>query len=921
MLERKSEIKSPIAQPMTKFIIPRIPVNYLRRSRLSKRFQDVSKHKIVLVTAPAGYGKTTSLIEALTNADYPVAWVSLNKRDDYVLGFWTNIIMAIRKIDSSLGRETLAILQNSEQSIELALTELINEIIARVPDLCIVLDDYHCIESTAVHNSLGFLMDYLPDQSHLIIAARGDPPLSLTRLRGQGYVAEIKTADLRFNIEETSEFLNEVMALSLSKENIKYIHSHTEGWIAGLQMILVTMQGNSEVNALLPAFSRSNQDIMEYLTSEVLDQQEEHVRQFLLETSIFDRFNAAMCDGILGRDDSQQILEILLARNLFLQPIDAEGKWFRYHSFFKDSLNKQLVKTRGETSYLVHARASNWFEQEGLIEDAIDHALEAGEFDRAITLFDKIATIFMGQDKFGRFWAWFDKLPQELISKSLWTNIGCAVAFEMTRQPEHQRLFTHAALSISETNINALHQSPFHYALLKTLQTLDEYHKGNILPAIEYAEQGLEAIPEDEARGRCGLLCVKGFSHWMNGQLMESYHCCREAAYLGKVVGWPYSVGLNLSAVAHIKLALGHLNSAAETCREIQSGIFQDGQEVSSSCYAYLILARILYQRNLLDEAEEQIHRAVNLSENGQEPVLWLCSQMALARIKIVRGRPDAAMEIARRAKITHEISYPRSILADIFITRLWIMLGDGSAAADCSRSWVGSLFSSARGSLEEEDSVGLLQRGIYGNDIRNVWAELPLLTYVRVKLLQGDLDGLSELLAKAHQDAETKQWHSILIETMILEALVLDAAGDPKTALNILMDAMALTQKEGQLRIFADEGQPLLQLIRRVQRKGGAREYTAKILALFNKPAENDPDQTRVRQDSLPEPLTRREAEILELICAGFSNQDIAGKLYLSISTVKNHIHNIYGKLDTNSRAQAVIRAQDLDMIKSTSD
>ncbi len=930
VVKPKQIIQTIINQPMTKLIIPRIPISYLSRPRLSKRYQDAVNHRIILVTAPAGYGKTTFLSEALINIDCPVVWVSLDKRDDYILGFWRNLVVALQKILPSLGIEILSILQNSESSIEMALTALINDITQTVPDLYIVLDDYHCIESKDIHDSLNFFMNYLPPQTHLIISSRTSPPLSLTRLRGQGQVSEIKTADLMFTMEETYQLLNETMEFSLSKSQIEHVHSRIEGWIAGLQMIVVTIQGNSDVNVLLNAFRGPNKNILEYLTSEVLDQQEEPVRKFLLETSILDRLNGDMCDHIFERDDSQQILEKLLEKKLFLQSIDNEGKWFRYHSLFRDSLYKQLVGSQPDVLPLLHMRASKWFEHEKLIEDAIEHALEAGEFNRAIDLLDKIVTFIMGKDKYKQFWAWFNKLPEELVTKSLWANIGCAVACEMTRQPEHQKLFMQVALSISETiGITAYQNSPDYAHLvgsLYNLQSLDAYHKGDIPQAIRHSDAGLEtiskleAMPKDEARGRCGILCVKGFSLWMYGELIESYRCCEEATYLAKIVEWPYSVGLNLSAVAHSRFAMGHLNSAAETCREIQSISLQDDNEISSSCYAYLLLARILYQWDLLDEAEEQILHAIKLSENGQEPVLLLSSQMALARINIVRGKNDIALEIARRGKIAYEDVFANNFLADIFMARLWLMLGDDSVAADSAQFWIGSLFTQTGGVSKEESLWDLLQHGIYGNDIRNVWVELPLLTYVRIKLTQGKLDGLIELLGSIHKDVAAKQWQSILIETIILEALVFDALGNSQAALNSMKEALALAEKENYLRIFIDEGLPIVELLQKAKRKSIAPNFAAKLLSMLISPSAIDQQQLDVKPGFLLEPLTKRETEILELICNGSSNQDIANRLYIGLSTVKNHIHNIYGKLDIDNRAQAVIRAQELGLFKSNS-
>lgn len=270
--KQELKVKPAITQPMTKLMMPDISVNYLKRPRLNKRFQKAIKHKVILVTAPSGYGKTTFLSEVLSNADYPVAWISLDKKDDDIYRFWNNIILAIQKIQPSLGDETLAILQNNEQSVETAITELINKMV-NAPDLNIVIDDYHYIESKAIHDSLEYLMNWLPSSIHLIISTRVEPPLSLNRMRCQGHLVEFKTADLKFTIEETTEFLHEVLDSPLSPKDVQYIYSKTEGWIAGLQMVVVTMQGNSDVNSLLAAFSGSNKEILEYLTNEILNQQ------------------------------------------------------------------------------------------------------------------------------------------------------------------------------------------------------------------------------------------------------------------------------------------------------------------------------------------------------------------------------------------------------------------------------------------------------------------------------------------------------------------------------------------------------------------------------------------------------------------------------------------------------------------------
>jgi LuxR family maltose regulon positive regulatory protein len=908
--------KSTTMQPITKIIPPCIPAGYLRRPYLVKRFQNAVQNKILLVIAPAGYGKTTFLCDSLSQINHPIAWLSLDKRDDHLSNFWNSFIMAVREITPSFGEGVLASLQDKEKDIEIILTELINEIATVIPDLYIVLDDYHLIESDAIHKSVSFLMRYLPPQVHLILSSRNYPPLSLNHLRGQGHVAEIRTVDLRFTLEETAELLNNLMEVSLTESTIRHVHSRIEGWIAGLRMLALAMQGNADVKTLLASMSESPKDIMGYLTSEVLDQQEEPIRQFLLETSIFDRFSGRMCDYIFRRSDSRQMIDQVMARNLFLQPIDSTGETFRYHALFRTALFEQMSATQKEKLPLLHLRASIWYEHEDLLEDALDYALKADEYERALSLLDKIVIITMGQDHYDRFWDWLQRLPKNLVRNSLWTNIGCAVSCEMTRVLDHGNKYMEAAFSINDTKgITSYRNTPYYSSLLASLyilKILDAYHMRIPSLAIRHAEEGLAAIPKDEIMGRCGILCVKGFSHWMNGDLMQAYRCCEEAASLGAAAKWQYSVCLNLSAVAHIRFTRFHLSSASETCRQIISTSSQEEKEISSSCYAYLLLARILYQRNLLPEAEEQILRAVTLSEKGQEPMLWLSSQMALARIRIVCGETNAAMEIASHAKITFDAAFPDNPLADMLMARLYLMIGESSITPD----YLENLFYSKDHDLTDGDYISeVLRRDVYGNDVREVWSEIPLLTYVRVRLAQKDVKGLSELLGIVHRDAELKQWKSLLIETSILEALVDDVAGDSKTALEVLTEVLALTRKEDYLRAFVDEGTPMQMLLQRARRKGIYPDYVSKLLALFSESGEKAAVPAAPAQREEVEGLTMREKEILELICGGATNQDIAQKLFLSLSTIKNHIQNIYLKLDANNRTQAVIRARELGL------
>ena len=942
---REAEKDLSLAQPSPKLHIPLIPREFLERPRLGRRFDAALSHKVILVTAPAGYGKTVFLSQALAHINRPVAWLSLDKRDNYLTRFWASLIMALQKVQPGLGERALAMLRFRKPSIEPALTELVNEIDEAVPDLIIVLDDYHEIDSQAIHDSLAFLVEYLPPQVRLFVSGRVYPPLPLARLRGRGHMAEIKAADLQFTWEETYLFLNEVMGLALSEELVDSLHDRTEGWIAGLQMAAVSMQGRRDAAEYVPVFKGTNKEIMEYLTKEVLEQQKEHIRAFLLQTCILERLTESLCNAVTGRDDSQRILEKLVAAHLFLQPLDEEGRWFRYHQLFSDLLHKQLEATQPGIIPALHSRASEWYESQRMMEDAIEHALAARDFERAADLMQHIAFTVLGQGKLSAIRDWVARLPEEFVARNLMICTAGAIVCEVLRQPEMAEPYRRYAQLMSdalETTAEAgSAQADTARGFLAISNSMNAFYDGNLPKAITCLLKELKSLPQDQTVARCALHYSLGFAYSAKGELEASYHNFEEGLRLSRLAKYSYVTIQASAALAHVRFAMGHLNSAAEACREaIQLCTDSDGKESCFACYARLLLGQILYQWNSLDESSDNITRAIRLSEQAPEPVIHLNANMALARIAIAQGKSDAAMEIARRARITHEGDVRQRFPADVFLTRLWLMAGDVAAASDYAHIW--SEFLSTPSGMSThinppaylvQHTTNNIQRGIYGSDIRDIWSEIPLLTLIRLRLAQGKLDGLFELLEDVCRDAKRRGWTNILIEALILKALVLHAEGKRAHALRTLSDVLPVTEKEGYVRVFVDEGLPMFQLLQRASFRGIAPRYVSKLLGAFNMPASSTPSQfekskvkgyasSRRAKGSgyMTEPLTEREIEVLELIGAGLPNRDIAEKLAISLYTVKNHLHSIYQKLDVDGRARAGIRAHEIGLLNNTS-
>lgn len=940
-----------LAQPLPKLSIPIIPRTCLERPRLGRLFDAALFHKAILVTAPAGYGKTVFLSQALGNVNRPIVWLSLDKRDNHLVRFWGGLITGLQKIQPGLGDNTLAMLRFRKPSIEPALTELVNEIAEALPNVILVLDDYHHLNNQAIHDSLAFLIDYLPPQVRLLISSRVAPPLPLARLRGRGHLAEIKASGLQFTREETYSFLNEVMELDLPEEQIDSLHGRTEGWIAGLQMAAVSMQGRRDAAAgYLPVFKGINREIIEYLNEEVLGQQEEHIRTFLLRTSILDRLTESLCKAVTGRDDSQQILERLVAVHLFLQPLDEEGRWFRYHQLFSDLLRKQLEATQPDIISGLHSRASEWYESQGMMKDAIEHTLAARDFERAADLMRHIAFTMLWQGEVSIYREWITRLPEEFVVKRLEICILGALSSVVHRQVDAgesyrrdvQRMSDALEITGEAGSLEAATTARGFLALTKSLNYLSYYNDDNFdsSKATICLLDGLKSLPEHETIARYGLIYALGVAYWRNGELEASYRYLEEGARFSRMAKYSFIAMHSPAALAHIRFAWGHLNSAAEACREtIHLGTDSDGKESPINCYARLLLGEIFYQWNSLDESRSNVMRAIHLSAQLSEPVMHLNANMALARIAIARGEPDAAMEIVRKAKITHGGDARMRSLADAFLARLWMMAGNVAAAFDYAHASSEFLSTQSSGSTQVNSSASLIQNtdaiqhGIYGKDIRDVWSEKPLLTLIRLRLAQGKLDGLGELLEDVCRDAESRGWGNNLIEALILKAQVLHAKGKLAHALRTLGDVLDMTEKEGYVRIYVDEGLPMYQLLQRAASRGMAPLYISRLLSAFNMPATNSSNpcgkskangytssRPNVGFDYMTESLTKREIEVLELVAAALPNRDIAKKLSISLYTVKNHLRNIYEKLDVNSRSFAIVRAQKTGLLKATS-
>lgn len=901
----------------TKLYIPPVPPELVSRTRLIERLASGTHRKLTLVSAPAGFGKTTLLSEWIhqktdidSNTRSPFTWLSLDRDDNDPIRFWTYFIAALQKILPSLGESCLKMLQSPNRiQIDSILTTLINEIDNKPEAPTIILDDYHLIETISIHESIDFLLEHLPPQSHLVIAGRADPPLPLARLRGHGQLNELRTSDLRFTLEETAAFFNESMALGLSEENVTMLESRTEGWIASLQMAGVSMQGRDNITDFIKDFSGTHHYIMDYLTEEVLQRQQQEIHSFLLTTSILDRMNGPLVDAVTGQHDGQEKLEQLASANLFLVPLDNERKWFRYHQLFADLLRNQLNKTQPDLLPRLHHCASKWFEQEGLMAEAVHHALAIEDFGRAADLIESIAVPLISASKLSAPRTWLTKLPTELITARPWLCVSLASVHLAAGDFDNAEQYLLTAESLisdnkGEKDLNTTGNYDKIRSQMTALRATLTNVQGNITQTIELCSEALKHIPDDQPTPRCLLTWNLGVAYWMNGDLSIAMGHLDEAIALSQSTGNFFLALICLGYKADIQAKQGHLRDAAETDRRaIALGIqWGGGDPLPATSFAYISMAQVLYQWNMIDNAMAHLKQGIELSKEGAESIVAMMAFPGLALLSELENNESAVSQTLDQAKKIASASHNTKIsnMVNSWTARLALARGDLSTAERWAESCQGDDFSLFH-------TPGAPQ-------------EFAYLTLVRVYMARGDFEDIPAILERLHRRAEAEERMSSVIEILILLSIALHAQEKTDEAMESFKRALSLAEPEGYLRIFTDEGEIAKELLQLAQTRGIATSYVNKILDVFGHSESSLSNRTETRFPTtlspISKPLSTRELEVLRLLAAGATSQEIADTLFLSVGTVKKHTENIYSKLDVHKRTLAVNRAQELGLL-----
>jgi LuxR family maltose regulon positive regulatory protein len=912
----------------TKLFIPPPQAKIVLRPRLIERLNEgLSSGRmpgVTLISASAGFGKTTLVSEwvaALTPSPLPlgeekgvrVAWLSLDEGDNDPERFLSYLIAALQTIKAGIGESLLVALQSPQPPpTESILTSLLNEIITIPDSFIFVLDDYHVIDSKPVDNALAFLVEHLPPQMHLVIATREDPPLPLARLRVRNQLTELRAADLRFTPAEAAEFLNQMMGLNLSAEDIAALETRTEGWIAGLQLAALSMQGNKDVSGFIREFAGDHRYIVDYLVEEVLQNQPEPIRRFLLQTAILDKLNGPLCDVVTGKEEGNAQLETLQRGNFFVIPLDDKRNWYRYHHLFADVLRMHLMAEQPDQVLVLHRRASAWYEHNDSPDNAIHHALAAGDFERAATLVE-LAVPEMRRNRQGATvteLGWLKALPDELIRFRPVLCVDYAYALfgggeveaveTRLRDAERWLDMTTDAAGMVVVDEEEFRRLPGMIALLRTAQALA---RGDMPETAKNARRVLDLAPEDAHLMLGGAASSLGLVAWTSGDLDTACRMTIDGMANVRLAGYTSSAIGGAIVLADIQIAQGRLHEAMITYERALQWATEPGAPVlRGAADMYVGMSALHREYNDLKTATQHLLTSQALGELAglpQNPYRW---RAAMARIREAQGDLDAALDLLDQAERLYDGNFSPNV-RPVAARKIRVQVAQGR---------LGEALGWAR------------EQGLSVHDELSYLREFDHITLARVLLARyqsdradGSISGAVELLERLLKAAEERGGKGSAIEILVLLAHAYHAQGDLPAALLPLQRALALAEPQGHVRVFLDEGSSMLQLLCEASVREIMPDYTDKLLTAFESEKQKSEDKPDLPPaQSLIDPLSQRELKILQLIAQGLSNREIGERLFLALDTVKGYNRKIFDKLQVQSRTEAIARARELGLL-----
>lgn len=849
------------------------------------------ENKLILISAPAGYGKTTLLSIWLNQCPYDAGWISLDEGDNDLAHFLTYLVAALQKIHAEIGKTVLAMLQ-SPQALQtnLLISTLINDIAQLQDPFLLTLDDYHVIQEPSVHQAVNYLLDHLPWQMHLVISTRADPPLPLARLRARSQILEIRATELCFTTQEAEKFFNQSMNLSISADEVGVLAVRTEGWIAGLQMAAVSMHERADVSHFIRNFAGSNRHILDFLLEEVLERQPDAIQAFLLKTSILNQLNGSLCNAVTGQADSQSILEFLERANLFVVSLDDQRCWYRYHHLFSDLLRNRLQNTEPTLVPSLHSSASQWYEDNGLSPEAINHAFSAGEFNRAARLIEKTADSTLMHGELKTFLSWVERLPEAIARQWPFLCVYHAEALLLSGKPMGHM-------------IQRLEGTPEYDAV----QALLASYQGDVELSKKLSRRVLGNLPEDSAFLQGVITSALGAILLLSGEVEPAIQSFREAAEIGKKNNNLMLEVIALSRIGQLHLLKGEPHKAEEFIRKaLELTVDHQGGYLPVASMPLMILAYLLREWNDLQPAFRLIQEAVELSQVSGG--FWSVDcYVVYAFVLQAQGNAAGALEAIRNARKIASLTAANrfdEIYTAAYEAELFVAQGNLDAAVQWARHY----------DLNESEESGNVATVSRLNPHLFHLVEIEQTTLAKVYIAQGKADEALAILMSLLPETEKRGRKRSVLANLVLQALAFQSKGKLAEALDGLQAALSIAEQGGFIRIFVDEGQPMEKLLRMVADDKNTHEYITKLLVAF--------DNGKTVTTSLPSPekliegLSDRELEVLRLIAAGYSNRDIAERLFISLSTVKGHTANIFSKLAVKNRTQAVARGRGLKLI-----
>jgi LuxR family maltose regulon positive regulatory protein len=898
-----------VAGPLlsSKYRVPLRRPGVVPRRRLADRLPAASRAPVTLLSAPAGFGKTTLLSEWLAQASTggaAVACLSLDRRDNDPVSFWTYVVTALQAAVPGLGDAALQLLASSATPSDAPLASLLNEVEGLPTNLVLALDDYHVIDTLDVHEGMKFVLDHQPPQLQLILATRSDPPLPMGQLRARGQLVEVRAADLRFTAEEAALYLNDSMGLELSEEDVAALEGRTEGWIAALQLAALSLQGRADAGAFIAGFAGDDHYVVDYLTEEVLARQSGDIRRFLLQTSILDSLTGPLCDAVTGEEGGKATLVALERANLFLLPLDDRRRWYRYHHLFADVLHAHLIDERPHEVAELHRRASAWFQAHDDTSQAVSHALAGGDTGRAADLMELAMPMMRRERRQADLARWVHALPMDVLRSrpvlavALVGVLAQALQFDTVaeRLDQVEALVRSAdgswpeqpppgVIVVDSDNYRSL---PAHIQMYRAALALAN---GDLAATITHARAALRLAPPHDPLARAAASALAGIASWTNGDLAGAHAAYTESAAGLTSAGFFADVLACTITLGDIRRTQGRLTAAVHTYQRALDLAESTArtEPLRGTADMHVGLAGVLLERNDLAGALEQLTISRQLGDHNGLPQNAYRGRVVLARLREAQGDLDDALRLLDEAERVYVGDFAPDVQPVAAVrARLRIRRNELADAQE----WAG-------------------ERRLSADDDPSYLREYEHLTLARLLIAQHraeparDEANVLPLLDRLLAAAELGGRGASIIEILMLHAAAHDAGGNSPAANAALQRAVTLAQSEGYVRLFLDEGPPMAALLKALRKQSAAPAYLNRLIA---SPAS--------LPQRLVEPLSERELDVLRLLGGDLGGPAIARQLCVSLNTVRTHTKNIYAKLGVTSRRDAVRQARELNLI-----